>query len=57
MPYSLLIFIIDLWSVLNNHNVSIKVFADDIKLYSSTDVSADYLSEKSKFISGHLIGS
>ena len=43
-PILFLIFINDTGSVSDNHNVSVKLFAGDIQLNHSIDVSADYLS-------------
>ena len=43
-PILFLIFINDVCSVSDNHKLSVKLFAHDIKLYSSTDISTDYLS-------------
>ena len=43
-PHSLLIFINDICSVFNNHNVSVKLFAGDTKLNSSIDTKVGYMS-------------
>ena len=39
-----LMLINDMCSISDNHNVSVKLFADDIKLYNFIDTNADYLS-------------
>ena len=43
-PILFFIFINDICSVSDNHNVSVKLFSDDIKLYSFIDTNAGYSS-------------